>query len=179
MASFQYGHIKLEDFTQSVMALARAGADTTVRSDTGAEPTLLHVLVLNNTGGVNDTDITALLEKKPELINVTTSRGRIPLQELLQNKRDTSVEEVAQLLLLRSDLNCVDNDGKTLLHTACATRNLDVAKHLADRKLDLTATTKNGSSMWHLCIPYGVNSDQEQDTAIHEWLMQHNTDSTI
>ena len=176
IASFQNNHVKLDDFKQSAMALAGAGADTTVRSNRGAEPTLLHVLVLNNTDGVNDTDIKTLLAKNPELINATTSRGRIPLQELLQNKRDTSVEEVEQLLLLGSDLNCVDNDGKTLLHTACATRNLDVAKHLAGRELDLTATTKNGSSMWHLCIPYGVNSDQEQDTAIHEWLYEQELD---
>ncbi len=71
------------DFKQSAMALARQGADITVRSRSGAEPTLLHILARQNKNGANNNDIVELVVLNRAILASTDYRGRTALQSLI------------------------------------------------------------------------------------------------
>ncbi len=66
--ALHYNKCSLEDFKQSAMTLARQGADITVRSTSGAHPTLLHVLVCRNNDGANNAEIAELARLNPEIL---------------------------------------------------------------------------------------------------------------
>ncbi|MFA6302892.1 MAG: hypothetical protein WC627_07140, partial [Legionella sp.] len=72
-----------QDFKQSAMALVRQGADITVRSDSGAEPTLLHILAVQNDNGANNGEIAELVGLNRAVLASTDYNRRTALQSLI------------------------------------------------------------------------------------------------
>ncbi|MFI4955232.1 MAG: hypothetical protein ACHP9Y_04900, partial [Gammaproteobacteria bacterium] len=72
-----------EDFKQSAMALARQGADITVRSGSGAESTLLHILARQNENGANNDEIAELVGLNRAVLASTDYYRRTALQSLI------------------------------------------------------------------------------------------------
>ena len=65
------------------MALAKAGADTTLASTQGANPCLLHLLARNNANGVNNTEIAELAALNPAILASKDGYNRTALQSLI------------------------------------------------------------------------------------------------
>jgi len=72
-----------QDFKQSAMALARQGADITIRSNSGAQFTLLHVLARQNEGGANNNEIAELVALNRDVLASKDGYNRTALQSLI------------------------------------------------------------------------------------------------
>ena len=81
--TLHYKQCSFETFKHSAMTLARQGANITVQSNSGSNPTLLHVLVLNNKDSANNDDIVELVKLNPAIIASQDGYGLTALQSLI------------------------------------------------------------------------------------------------
>ncbi len=86
------------NFKQLAMALVRQGADITLRSTSGAHPTLLHVLVRTNKSGVSNDDIVELAKLNPAVLANKDKYDRTALQSLIDalNYSECSFDDFKQ-----------------------------------------------------------------------------------
>jgi ankyrin repeat protein len=113
-----------DNFKQSAMTLAKKGANITLKSTYGAEPTLLHVLARKNKNGESNDDIAELVGLNPDVLKSTDYRNRTALQSLidaLANQEcsfDNFKQSAMALARLGVDLSLQGTTGScnTLLH---------------------------------------------------------------
>ena len=164
-----YNTCSLTDFKNSAMILARNGADLSLNDTTHHKGTLLHLLVIKNTDGVNNKEINELLKLNPNFINIKNNDGRTPLQNLLRIKDNVSIGGFEYMLQLGSDLYSKDNNHETLLHACCYSGNLELAKYLVTKGFELGAKTITGQTLWHSSV--GSNN-----AALWQWLYDNKVD---
>jgi ankyrin repeat protein len=124
IGDFYFRRCSLENFKQSAMFLAEAGADITVRSTSG-DSTLLDVLVRTNESGKNNNDIAKLVEKNPAVLESKDENNRTILQSLIDDFyfRRCSFEAFKQSAMLLAELGAnlslggTTGSHNTLLHT--------------------------------------------------------------
>jgi ankyrin repeat protein len=145
------------NFKQSAMALARLGADTTLRSTSGAHPTLLHVFARKNKNGANNDAMAELVQLNPNVVASTDNNGRTALQSLMDalHWQQCSFESFKQsaMILARqgSDITKRSTSGAhpTLLHVLArknqsGLNNDDIVELVGLNCNALTSTDNNG-----------------------------------
>jgi ankyrin repeat protein len=130
-----------ETFKHSAMTLARQGANITVRSNLGSEPTLLHVLVRHNKDGVNNVEIAELVGLNRDILESKDYYGKTALQSLI------------------NDLNCEVCSFETFKHSAML---------LARQGANITVRFNLGTepTLLHLLVRH--NKDGVNDVEIAE-----------
>jgi ankyrin repeat protein len=164
MIMFVSGQCTLQDVKRTAILLVNHGADVTVRDNYSEGNTLLHHLVIENGEGVNDQEISVLANANKGLVNITNADGRTPLHALLRKRSAVSIVEVEKLVQVGADVFAKDNRGETLLHAACFSGNLVVARYLAAKGLDIQAKTNSRWTMLHYVATRSTN------TALYDWL---------
>ncbi len=176
------------NFKQSAMILAQQGANLALQGTAGAEPTLLHALVLNNIEE-NNNEINTLIELNSNVLNFKDYYGRTPIHSLLNNKPNVSISIIEKLLSV-TNLHLKDNHNATLLHAACSSGNLPAVEYFFNKGLSLTALTKSQETLIHHAASSGnttliqwlidtkqidINAkDQFGETALHRATRQNN-----
>jgi len=133
----------------------------------------------------NRENISALMEKYPDLLTITDYRGYTPLIIAVDEGKKDMVEflisqgadvnasgekglrplhtaaqkgnaDIAKLLILKgSDVNIVDKNKYTPLHYAVEERNTDIVKLLIENGADVNARTTEGVQPIHISSKYG------------------------
>ncbi|HBL98520.1 TPA: hypothetical protein DDZ86_02660 [Candidatus Dependentiae bacterium] len=86
------------------------------------------------------------------LITKGTPQGRIELCRLLIEKNKDSVELSKIFMKSKIDLNAKDENGYTLLHSACKTGSIDVVKFLVEKGVILDSSDiYNWTPLHHAC----------------------------
>ncbi|HBD7397587.1 ankyrin repeat domain-containing protein [Legionella longbeachae] len=178
-----------DSFKQSAMTLARQGADITAGGRSGFQPTVLHILVHHNQNGANNNEIAELVGLNAAVLEGKDYFGRTPIHLLLSENHNATIDAIEQLLS-ETNLYLVDNQGATLLHTACYSGNLPAVDYLVSKGLSLTALTNRNETLIHCAVSSGnvsliqwlidtkqidINAkDQFGETALHRASKQNN-----
>jgi ankyrin repeat protein len=178
------------NFKQSAMVLARQGANLSLQGTAGAEPTLLHVLVLNHRAENND-EINALVSLNNNVLNFKDYYGRTPIHSLLSNNSNVTIDVIERFLSV-TNLHLTDSQDATLLHAACHSGNLSAVEFFVGKELSLTALTKRNETLIHYAVSSGnvtliqwlidtkqidINAkDQSGETALHQATRKSNRD---
>jgi ankyrin repeat protein len=134
--ALHHDECSLEDFKLSVMALAQLGADITLGSTSGSNPTLLHELTGKNRDGVHNAEIAILVGLNPNILASQDKYGRTALQSLLDEfyHEKCSLEDFKQsamvLAKLGADITLGSTSGEhpTLLHVLVRTNRAGANK---------------------------------------------------
>lgn len=153
---FKYYKLTFDEFKQSAMVLARAGAEfTSPAPETGGS--LLHILALNNKDGVNNQEIATLLKLNHDVL-ATKERGLTVLQYVVNYFPLPFKDRIQTAMILAragADITVLSSYlGETLLHVlACenigGSNNQEIAELLAINKDLLNCRDKRGSTPVH------------------------------
>lgn len=119
-----------DNFKHSAMTLAKTGANITLKSTLGTQPTLLHVLARRNKDGANNDDIAALVTLNKKVLTSTDWRHRTALQSLIDILRKEkctliNIKKSAMTLARQGadlSLKVKTYPGNTLLHVLVLNR---------------------------------------------------------
>ncbi|WP_115710401.1 ankyrin repeat domain-containing protein [Legionella sainthelensi] len=95
---------------------------------------MLHVLVHHNENGANNNEIAELVCLNAAVLEGKDYFGRTPIHLLLSENHNVSIDAIDQLLS-ETNLYLVDNQGATLLHTACYSENFPAVDYLVIKGL--------------------------------------------
>ncbi|WP_133130209.1 ankyrin repeat domain-containing protein [Legionella yabuuchiae] len=158
------------DFKQSAMTLARQGADITVRSRAGSEPTLLHILVHQNENGANNNEIAELVGLNAEVLTAKDYNNKTAWQSLLDaftNQKcsfDKFKQSAMTLARQGADITVRSRAGSepTLLHILVhqnenGANNNEIAELVGLNAEVLTAKDYNNKTAWQSLLDAFTN----------------------
>jgi len=102
-------------------------------------------------------EVKQLVESDPTTIDETNEFGQRPLQIASLHGR---ARAVAVLLDHGADLEAVDQNGRTALHSACHQGELDVAKQLIARTANVNASDHNGMTPLHDVVEWSPEQSE-------------------
>lgn len=112
---------------------------------------LIHYLVSNN----SNNKYNAQIKKMQSCIDQKNALGQTPLQYMLQMNYSVSLVDFKQILAFSPNLDTVDVNGFTLLHTACKMFHSDVVRYLLTQTTNAIVTfTNNKQSLYHLSVDH-------------------------
>jgi ankyrin repeat protein len=158
------------DFKQPAMTLARQGADITVRSRAGSEPTLLHILVHQNENGANNNEIAELVGLNAEVLTAKDYNNKTAWQSLLdaftnqQCSFDKFKQTAMALARLGADITARGRAGSepTLLHILVhhnenGVNNNEIAELVSLNAAVLTTKDYNNKTAWQSLLDAFTN----------------------
>lgn len=168
----QRNQCNAEDFKRMAMLLVANGADFRVCASEAPHRTLLHQLIFSNKEGAHDREITRLLELNPDFFSTRFHQGHLPLEALLYAEPNISVDAFMRIITLAGEkaLFYKGAHQTTLLHVACRVGNLEIARYLVSKGLDLAAKTEQEDNLLH------VSAQKHNNQAIWQWLYEQNID---
>lgn len=120
-----------------------------------------------------------LVKNRPEFINQQDNYGYTPLMSCVRSLNESALKlEICKLLIDNgADISITDNDGKTVLHEAIFSGEVEIAEYLLNlfiaRGLPLTLQTNEGYSFMHEAI-FACKHNRELIELLREYNVPEN-----